>query len=68
MLVLPVPAVPETSIELPLKNPFPLSILSNAGMPDVTRSLETSECNSNDVTGSTEMPSSSIKKGYSLVP
>ncbi len=33
-----------------------------------TRSLETLWCRPSDVTGSTEMPSASIRNGYSLVP
>src|SRR6185503_3684490 len=68
MLVLPVPAVPDTSILLPLKNPLPSSILSRDGIPDDMRSVETSFSRISEVTGSTEMPSSSIMKGYSLVP
>src|SRR5215217_4739060 len=68
MLVLPVPAVPDTRMLLPLKNPFPSSILSSDGTPEDTRSDDTPCCNFKDVIGNTEIPSSSIRNGYSFVP
>ena len=68
MLVLPVPAVPETKMLLPLKNPLPPNIPSSEGIPVEIRFVDTFLSSFNDVTGKTVMPSSSIKKGYSLVP
>src|SRR5215217_6210926 len=67
-LVLPVPAVPETSIELPRKKPLPPSILSSDGIPEEIRCEETGALSISEVIGNTEMPSASIKNGYSLVP
>ena len=67
-VVFPVPEVPDTRMLLPRKQPFPPSISSSAGMPVLTRSRDAVCARPSEVIGSTEMPSSSIRKGYSLVP
>src|SRR5689334_4599643 len=67
ILVLPVPAVPDTRMLPPLKKPFPSSMASSAGMPEEIRSEDTGLLRSKEVMGSTVIPSASIKKGYSLV-
>src|SRR4051812_44208130 len=68
ILVFPVPAVPETRILLPLKKPPLPSILLSAGIPVDTIADDTGLFSTRDVIGKTEMPSSSIRNGYSLVP
>ena len=67
-LVLPVPAVPATSTLLPRKKPWPPSIASRPTRPLETRSLEAWCCSPTEVMGSTEMPVSSMRNGYSLLP
>src|SRR5499426_3157926 len=64
----PVPAVPETKILVPRKYPLPPSMVSKRGTPLETRSEEALCCKPTDVMGKTEMPSSSMRNGYSLVP
>src|SRR5579859_2459688 len=64
----PVPAVPVIRTLLPRKKPFPPSMESRLGMPEERRSLDAVCVKPREVMGTTEIPLSSIRNGYSLVP
>ena len=67
-LVLPVPAVPDTRIVLPLVYPPPWKSLSSEAMPVDTLSAVPGWSRPAEVMGMTESPPLSMTKGYSFAP